>query len=105
MTLEECPVTLDELKRHLRLPDTEELDSQLEISLLAAAEWCETYSGRGLSEFEEFPSMLRAAILLKAGDLFENPTDQVSERTTTAQRLADPLIWQKTTTSEDSQSW
>lgn len=104
MTLEECPVTLDELKRQLRLPDAEGLDLQLEVALLAAAEWCETFSGRKLSDFEELPAMLRAAILLKAGDLFENPTDQVSERTTAAQRLADPLIWQKTTTSEDSQS-
>lgn len=98
MTLQECPVTLDELKKQLRLPDTEDFDAQLTVALLAAAEWCETYSGRKVSSFEEFPWMLRAAILLRAAALFENPTDQVSERTTAAQRLADPFVWQETTT-------
>ena len=98
MTLEECPVTVDELKRQLRLPDTEEFDPQLETCLLAAAEWCENFTGRKFGSFETFPYQLRAAILLVAAGLFENPTDSVSERTTAAQRLADPLIWQETTT-------
>ena len=99
MTLKECPVTIDELKQQLFLPaGTDEFDDRLETSLLAAAEWCENYSGRKLDSFEILPYQLRAAILMVAAGLFENPTDSVSERTTAAQRLADPLIWQETTT-------
>lgn len=100
MTQEECPVKIEDLKRQLRLPDTDEFDAQLELSLLAAAEWCESYSGRKLLDFAEtgLPYQLKAAILMTAAALFENPSDPVAERVTAAQRLADPLIWEKTGT-------
>ncbi len=97
MTIDECPISVDELKKQLRLT-TDDFDQQLETSLLAAAEWCERYSGRKLDSFEELPNQLRAAVLMVAAGMFENPTDSISERTTAAQRLADPLIWQETTT-------
>ena len=97
MTLEECPVKIDELKIQLRLPYTEDYEPNLGLCLLAAAEWCEQFSGRKLSSFEELPFPLRAAILLKAAELFENPVNYVSTRTTAAERLADPLIWQEST--------
>lgn len=97
MTPDICPVTIDELKRQLRITD-DAFDMQLEMCLMAASEWCENYSGRKLDSFAELPYQLRAAILMVAGEMFENPTNTVSERTTSAQRLADPLIWQDYTT-------
>lgn len=92
-------MALEELKAQLRLPDTEDFDTQLTTALLAAAEWCENYSGRKVDSFETFPYQLRAAILMRAAEFFENPTNLVSERTTAAQRLADPLIWQQDSTT------
>lgn len=97
MDIAQCPVTVEELKKQLRIT-TDDFNSQLEVNLLAAAEWCEHYSGREIGSFEDFPKSLHVAILLYAAELFENPIDHVSERTTAAQRLADPLIWQETTT-------
>lgn len=108
MTLNECPVTIAELKAQLRIPlDLDDFDAPLETALMVAAEWCEDFAGVRLADFPEdgFPYMLRGAILLYAASYFENPTDHVSERITAAQRLADPLTWQvKTTTSDDSTS-
>ena len=106
MTSSECPVTIAELKAQLRMPaDLEDFDSQLETALMVAAEWCEDHAGVRLADFptDEFPWMLRGAILLYAASYFDNPTDRVSERITAAQRLADPLLWQtKATTSDTS---
>lgn len=99
MTLQECPVTLDDLKKQLRLPDDDSFDDQLTVALLAAAEWCENYSGRKLSSFDALPYQLKAAILMVAAGIFENPTDPIAERTTAAQRLADPVIWQQEATT------
>ena len=96
MTLDECPVTIADLKAQLRLPDTDDFHAQLEMSLLSAANWCENYIGRKLSELApdgDFPYQLRAAILMMAAQLFENPSNPVSERVTAAERLADPKIW------------
>lgn len=96
MTLDECPVTIADLKAQLRLPDTDDFHAQLEVSLLSAAEWCENYIGRKLSELApdgNFPYQLRAAILMMAAQLFENPSNPVAERVTAAERLADPKIW------------
>ena len=41
MTLEECPVSLDELKKHLRMPVDGTLDEELTTVLLASAEYIE----------------------------------------------------------------
>lgn len=96
MEYDVCPVRIEELKRQLRLPDTDEFDEQLRLSLMAAVGWCENYSGRKLESFQggDIPYQLRAAILMYAAYLFENPSDTVAEKVTAAQRLADPLIWQ-----------
>lgn len=88
-----CPVKIEELKRHLRLSDTTEFDEELQLMLMASVGWCESYCGRSLNEFKELPYQLRAAILMHAAYMFENPSDHVSEKVTAAQRLADPLIW------------
>lgn len=92
------PVTVKEFKSYLRRPVSDELDDQLSLSLSAATEWFESFSGRRMDTFEIVPDMVRQAIMLRAAELFENPVDKVSERTTAAMRLADPLIWQQTTT-------
>ena len=101
MTLEECPVTLQDLKEQLRRPiDDESLDGVLEINLLAAAEYIQGFCGREFSSFgDDFPYELKAAILLKAASLFENPTDSIDERTTASQRLANPRKWRQETTT------
>lgn len=99
MTLEECPVSLDELKKHLRMPVDGTLDEELTTVLLASAEYIEGFCGRRFSTFEGgFPNTLKAAILLKASSLFENPADALDERTTASQRLANPRIWKTVTT-------
>lgn len=100
MTLEECPVTIQDLKAQLRRPIDDSLDGVLEINLLAAAEYIEEFCGREFSTFgDPFPNELKAAILLKAAHLFENPTDSLDERTTASQRLANPRKWQQETTA------
>lgn len=99
MKYEDCPVKIEDLKRQLRMTGTAEFDEQLHMVLMAAVEWCEHYSGRSLDEFAaEVPYQLRAAILMYAAYLFENPSDPVAEKVTAAQRLADPLLWQNSGT-------
>ena len=100
MIQEESLIGINDLKKHLRLPETDEFDEQLKLSLYASVEWCENYSGRKLADFAEtgLPYQLKAAILMKAAFLFENPSDSVDERVTAAQHLADPLIWEKSGT-------
>lgn len=99
MTLEECPVSIDELKKHLRMPVDGVLDEELETVLLASAEYIEGFCGRKFSTFEDgFPNTLKAAILLKASSIFENPADSLDERTTASQRLANPSRWRVQTT-------
>lgn len=100
MTLNECPVNIDELKRQLRQPVDVELDSNLEMCLLAGAEFIEQYCGRSFSDWDKdkFPNQLKQAILLKAASLFENPVDTVDERSTASMTLASPRIWKTGTT-------
>lgn len=96
MTIEECPVTVDDLKKQLRLSLDDTLKDALELNLLAAAEYIEDFCGRKFDTFESgVPAQLKQAILLKAASLFENPTDQLDERTTASQRLANPRKWQQ----------
>ena len=99
MTLEECPVSVNELKMQLRQPVDVDLDSNLEMCLLGGAEFIEDYCGRKFHSFEEgtFPNQLKQAILRKAASLFENPTDGVDERTTASMKLANPRKWKETT--------
>lgn len=99
MTIEECPVSIDELKKHLRMPVDDTLNDMLMTVLLASAEYIEGFCGRKFSSFESgFPMALKAAILLKAASLFENPSDALDERTTASQRLANPRRWKEETT-------
>lgn len=100
MKQEECPVSVDELKKHLRMPVDGALDEELTTVLLASAEYIEGFCGRKFSTFEDaFPNELKAAILLKAASLFENPADSLDERTTASQRLANPRKWKQETTA------
>lgn len=92
MDKDNCPVTLAELKRHLRVT-TDDMDSQLQMLLLAGAEYIENFT---LIDFLEdykdvdIPFTLRAAILMTAGRLFENPTDPAFTLPTAAMNLAKP---------------
>ena len=100
MTADECPVKLDELRAQLRRPVAGSLDDTMQGALLAAAEYIEGFCGRKFSEFgDDFPYQLRQAVLLKAASLFENPVHRVDERTTVAQRLANPRLWRIETTT------
>ena len=101
MNKQDCPVTVDALRKQLRLPEGV-YEEQLDQCLTAAAEWVESYSGVEFSRYPVFPEMLRSAILMYAAYLFENPVDGVSERYTAAMRLADPLIWQTRITKLES---
>lgn len=94
MELQDLPITTDDLRKHLRMPVSPDLEDQLSTALMAAAEWIENYSGRKLESYPELPWQIRAAILMQAAAIFENPANMVQERVTAAERLADPLIWQ-----------
>lgn len=94
MELQDLPITTDDLRKHLRMPVSPDLEDQLRGALMAGAEWVENYSGRKLETYPELPWQIRAAILMQAAAIFENPANMVQERVTAAERLADPLIWQ-----------
>lgn len=98
MRIEECPVSIDELKQQLRRPVcSSAMDDSLSCSLLAAAEYIEKFCGRSFSDFEKenFPYQLKQAILMRAASYFENPTDMVTERITASEVLANPRQWRK----------
>lgn len=90
MTLDSCPVTLDELKRAQRFPP-ESLDSELTSCLLAAAEYCSEWMGRG-SDFridrdteerwtvDTCPAPVKRAVIMLAGRLFKCPNDAVNNQ-------------------------
>ena len=89
--LEDCPVSLDEFKKHRRIFHSE-LDDVLEANLLAATNHIENFTGIDFStDYKEtddpVPPALKHAIILKAATLFENPTDSVSERNTQSDNL------------------
>ena len=96
VNLDNSPVSLDELKQHLRISD-DMLDSNLIIMLLAAVEYVEKFTGVNFSVDykEEIPFQLKAAILLTAGRLFENPTDTVDGLPTVAKNLIADFRWEK----------
>lgn len=103
MKLEDCPVSLIELKHQLRRPlCSDDMDQALILCLLASAEYVESFSGRPFSDFREgeFPNALKQAILMRAASYFENPSDAVTERTTASDILANPRIWRKEETIE-----
>lgn len=93
MNVQDLPITTDDLRKHLRMPVSPDLEDQLRDALMAAAEWVESYSGRKLETYPELPWQIRAAILMQAAAIFENPVNMVQERVTAAEKLADPLIW------------
>lgn len=86
--LDNSPVSLQELKAHLRIYH-DLLDDNLTIMLLAAVEDVEGFTGIDFSvDYKDsVPFKLKAAILLTAGRLFENPTDGVDGLPTTAKNL------------------
>lgn len=92
MDLNNCPVSLVELKQHLRIY-TDEMDGELTICLIAAAVHIEDFT---LLVFAndykdvEIPYPLKAAILMTAGRLFECPTDSVFNLPTASQALVKP---------------
>ena len=92
MTFEDCPVTLDAFKEHLRIPKNNELmDHSLSVLLLAAATAIENFTLVNFGEdFEEgeVPFPLKAAILLTAGNLYENPNDRSDSLTSLSKNLA-----------------
>lgn len=94
-----CPVTLEEFKKHLRNPP-EMLDEVLQEALITAATDVESTT---LINFQEdyqgadIPAPLKYAILLKAAYLIEHPTDTVSQLTTCSQNLIAPYVrWDRT---------
>ena len=85
LTLENCPVTLEELRKAQRFPP-EVLDDDLEMCLLAAAEHCSVWMGRGVDFSNglgdnwsngDCPNSVKRAIIMLAGRLFKYPNDQV----------------------------
>lgn len=85
LTLDNCPVTIAELKTAQRFPP-DIMDSELEGCLLAAAEYCSEWMGRG-SDFNvsegvcwtqyNCPQPVKRAIIMMAGFLFKNPNDSL----------------------------
>lgn len=96
VNLDNSPVSLDELKQHLRIFHDIQ-DSNLIIILLAAVESVEKFTGIDFSVNyqDKIPFQLKAAILLTAGRLFENPTDAVSGLPTISKNLIADFRWEK----------
>ena len=92
MRLDDCPVSLVDLKKHLRI-DGDMLDDDLQDKLVAAAEHVEMLT---LIDFKtdyvdnDIPHTIKAAILMTAGRLFEAPTDAVFEKETVVMNLVKP---------------
>lgn len=92
MDLNNCPVSLDELKQNLRIY-TDQMDASLTLCLIAATAYIEDFT---LIVFKddyagvEIPYPLKSAILMTAGRLFECPTDAVFNLPTASQHLANP---------------
>lgn len=94
--LNNIPVSLQELKEHLRIYH-DLLDNNLTIMLLAAVGDVEKFAGIDFTvDFKEgVPYQIKAAILLTAGRLFENPTDGVDGLPTIAKNLIKDFRWKK----------
>lgn len=95
--LDNSPVSLVELKQHLRIYH-DLLDENLTIMLLAAVEKVEEFTGIDFStDYTDrvIPFKLKAAILLTAGRLFENPTDGVSNLPTIVESLITGYRWKE----------
>lgn len=86
------PVTLDELKKNMRLPENDDSnDYPLSTALSAAHEYIERFTGLDFEEEfkdKDFPYLLRYAILITAGSFFKTPTDSIFTIPTKAQALA-----------------
>ncbi len=91
MNMSNLPVTLEELKQHLRITGSE-MDRNLQMMLLAAINAIENFTliafEEDYKEADEVPFALKAAILLTAGRLIENPTDTVDSLPTASKSLA-----------------
>lgn len=62
-------ITTNELKEHLRVDHSHE-DGLISAYYLAALEYVETYCGEALDDLNE--SIVKAAIFLLVGDMYEN---------------------------------
>lgn len=95
MSMDNLPVTLGELKAHLRIY-TNEMDGTLSLLLAAAVSSIEMFTSIKFKEDYidvalEVPYALKASILLLAGRLFENPTDKAESIPTISRNLAEPF--------------
>ncbi len=85
------PVGLDALKRHLRIYSSE-MDESLMLLLLAAVENVQNYTlidfAKDYPDPGEVPYALRAAILLDAARMFQNPADGVDKMQTISKNLS-----------------
>jgi hypothetical protein len=84
------PVTLEELKKNLRMPECDiSMDDNLKMSLAAADDYCRKFTGMDFDLYpeNEFPPVLRYAILITASSYFKNPVNTVFTLPTQAQHL------------------
>ncbi|KAA6335891.1 hypothetical protein EZS27_015918 [termite gut metagenome] len=84
------PVTLEELKNNLRIPECDtSKDEPLLQALYAADEYCRVFTGRDFDDYppNKFPHLLRYAILISAGSFFKSPLDRVFTLPTQAQHF------------------
>ncbi|RHJ76226.1 head-tail connector protein [Parabacteroides sp. AM08-6] len=96
VNLNNSPVSLEEFKQHLRIFHDMQ-DSNLTTMLLAAVGSVEKFTGVdfAVDYKDNVPYQLKAAILLTAGRLFENPTDAMDGIPTVAQNLIRDFRWEK----------
>lgn len=93
-TINNCPVTLEDFKKHLRNPP-DMLDEQLQMALMAAAVDAQNFTLLNFDDdFPEgnVPEPIKEAILLKAAYLIEHPTDSVNNLTTCSSNLLRPYV-------------
>lgn len=89
-----CPVTLDDLKKHLRNPP-DMLEDTLKLALSAAFDEVKSFT---LIDFENdfenapVPDAIKHAILLKAAYLIDHPCDSVHSLSTCSDRLLTPFV-------------
>lgn len=88
------PVTLEEAKEWMRVTHDDE-DSLIQGLIVAAREYCETYTEQVFLDNEETPTRVKKAILILAADMYENREAQIIGQTVaqnpTVERLLHPI--------------
>lgn len=85
----ELVVSLEDLKGHLRIMNNDLFDNSLLLYLKAAISQAEKFIGFSLNK-ENIKDDIRAAILLMAARIFNNPNDSVDKLSTISQSLLSP---------------